>query len=817
MKSIQPMEDMEYETSKFHNKVYFNNDEVDECKKSIPWKMPKPNNTNPRYKHFNQMIYHAGDVADVYRYGMLYAHYFNDDFEHKQSSNSTIPTPPLPSMYQKLSTMTTKHTFHMMFEKYKKGVYVQIKNNKLKVFLPFSNATYTNLWYNALHVNKRDKMYLDEMKAIESKYPKQWDGVATTSANVDDIKRFLELESITKKIFARHCSQMKKQDPKYKRVWNILHDRRKWYSNNCFFRNSYPTWEGDKLVNQYLHMIESLVKERTIPDVEFFLHLRDFPILKNDLTEPYDALHNETTPMPSHFKHAHNTPILGYCGATGFADVPMPTYEDWANQNSVIFPEGCKVVKNHFELVWEKKTPRMIFRGSATGCGINAESNLRIKVHFDSKKNPNYDIGITDWKVRLMKTKQGLVVKKPLDEPIGFLSYNDQSKYCFILHLDGHVGAVRLGTELAMASVVLIPDSKYKLWFQFMLKPWIHYVPLKQDVSDMDEKYNWCLNNMTKCKTIAQNARTFYEQYLSRDYILDFWQATLQQIHQNFIPSRKKNSGSLIHGNNKNNKNNNNNNIDDASVYPAYIIPYRDSPDGKRHTLLKSVVGHLKKMHGSNKSSVSRYHIYIVEQSNDEQKFNRGFLCNIGFLLAKKNNHSHYIFHDGDVIPCFENFQLYNTYPHNPLALGTRGSRYDTLDFHQNVAQKTTSVKSHFTFLGNCCSFNATDFEKINGFPIDFWGWGGEDDELSARCRHHGVVISVPEQGRIIDLENLSLEEKKQELKGKKEMMKWEKLAQHRQERHKKNGLVDVKYSVEKTKKIFDECTKTTVVLSKMS
>ena len=35
-----------------------------------------------------------------------------------------------------------------------------------------------------------------------------------------------------------------------------------------------------------------------------------------------------------------------------------------------------------------------------------------------------------------------------------------------------------------------------------------------------------------------------------------------------------------------------------------------------------------------------------------------------------------------------------------------------------------------------------TQFQNVNGFSNVFWGWGGEDDDLSNRIRHHGYNIS---------------------------------------------------------------------------
>jgi len=35
-----------------------------------------------------------------------------------------------------------------------------------------------------------------------------------------------------------------------------------------------------------------------------------------------------------------------------------------------------------------------------------------------------------------------------------------------------------------------------------------------------------------------------------------------------------------------------------------------------------------------------------------------------------------------------------------------------------------------------------TQFQKVNGFSNMFWGWGGEDDDMTNRIKHHGYYIS---------------------------------------------------------------------------
>lgn len=46
----------------------------------------------------------------------------------------------------------------------------------------------------------------------------------------------------------------------------------------------------------------------------------------------------------------------------------------------------------------------------------------------------------------------------------------------------------------------------------------------------------------------------------------------------------------------------------------------------------------------------SSFHIFIIEQSADGRKFNRGKLLNAGFDIAR-NDYDVFIFHDVDLLP----------------------------------------------------------------------------------------------------------------------------------------------------------------------
>jgi endonuclease IV len=83
----------------------------------------------------------------------------------------------------------------------------------------------------------------------------------------------------------------------------------------------------------------------------------------------------------------------------------------------------------------------------------------------------------------------------------------------------------------------------------------------------------------------------------------------------------------------------------------AIIAPYRDlhKKQNRKQQLDKFIPAISEFMESVQRNST--YRIYIIEQSNDERKFNRGKLLNIGFHIASTEGCKALIFHDVDLIP----------------------------------------------------------------------------------------------------------------------------------------------------------------------
>jgi hypothetical protein len=120
-----------------------------------------------------------------------------------------------------------------------------------------------------------------------------------------------------------------------------------------------------------------------------------------------------------------------------------------------------------------------------------------------------------------------------------------------------------------------------------------------------------------------------------------------------------------------------------------------------------------------------------------------------------------------DLLPSEGLIPSYLEYPKQPIHLGHLGTRWE-VDPHK---------KDKKTFLGGVVSFGKADFETVDGYPNNFWGWGSEDDVLNERLKRHKIDITQPTEP-VIDLEELTIADKLKMLKDQKaqDERRWEKV-----------------------------------------
>ena len=100
--------------------------------------------------------------------------------------------------------------------------------------------------------------------------------------------------------------------------------------------------------------------------------------------------------------------------------------------------------------------------------------------------------------------------------------------------------------------------------------------------------------------------------------------------------------------------------------------------------------------------------------------FNRGKLLNVGFK-ENLDKTKYFITHDVDV---------------NPF--------HDTVKnlYTDNVNEKVKGIfTSQHNTLGGVVKISSDNISKINGFPNECWGWGGEDKALQNRAEFNNLEI----------------------------------------------------------------------------
>lgn len=103
-----------------------------------------------------------------------------------------------------------------------------------------------------------------------------------------------------------------------------------------------------------------------------------------------------------------------------------------------------------------------------------------------------------------------------------YLSITDQIKlWRFLIDVEGVGWSARTKLFFWSNRVLFIVDRNFKEYWWEDLKPWYHYVPVKNDLSDLKKNIEIILNNDNLEKEIITNARNFADLNLRRSHAVN--------------------------------------------------------------------------------------------------------------------------------------------------------------------------------------------------------------------------------------------------------------------------------------------------------
>ena len=169
-----------------------------------------------------------------------------------------------------------------------------------------------------------------------------------------------------------------------------------------------------------------------------------------------------------------------------------------------------KIIKQEFidfKNIWLNKENKIFWRGTTTGRNYRSikelNSTKRIIICKSFKNVKNIDFKITKVRQNLIseiEVKQYLITEGIFAEEV---SEDKFASYRYYPDIPGN--SLGWGTikKYLSGNLIFKTNNEKRLFYYQFLHPWVHYIPVKDDFSDLEEKFNWSQGNIEETINIA--------------------------------------------------------------------------------------------------------------------------------------------------------------------------------------------------------------------------------------------------------------------------------------------------------------------------
>jgi hypothetical protein len=164
---------------------------------------------------------------------------------------------------------------------------------------------------------------------------------------------------------------------------------------------------------------------------------------------------------------------------------------------------------------WDTKTAKVIFAGSE-----ERSSKYNFRMH---PLGTNSETTQRQYFYQLFETHPSVVAVKSGWNRGNFVSREEQMSYRYILDMDGDASTWdSLAWKLRSGSVLFRVQGVWNQWIMEHLVAGRDYMAIREDFSDLLEKYEWCETHPAECRQMVLNACRAFEVYRlqnAEDYV----------------------------------------------------------------------------------------------------------------------------------------------------------------------------------------------------------------------------------------------------------------------------------------------------------
>jgi hypothetical protein len=185
-----------------------------------------------------------------------------------------------------------------------------------------------------------------------------------------------------------------------------------------------------------------------------------------------------------------------------------------------------KIKAAHCVHSWGSKVEKVFWRGAGTGGEYNLstyEKFVRSTLVMMSSSFPEKIDARFAGPIQFVQDQDGALEKKfnSLSLMAPRIDEVDHLTHKYLISMDGNVSAWVRPLWIMASNSVLMFQHKYHQYYYAALEPWKHFVPLKEDISDIFERFDWLKSHDNEAKQITENANRFLEAAMKPEHVTE--------------------------------------------------------------------------------------------------------------------------------------------------------------------------------------------------------------------------------------------------------------------------------------------------------